>query len=474
MRILNLLCCITLMGISQVFYAQNLQQVNNAVEYTNETLHGMFIIHRLLEMDNQEINKYVDLDSYKVNKYSNSDVPVDIFEDPNEEYYQRNSPNKIYKQIQLPANSEMLQAIKRMNGICTETNTHRHTLSNYISKNDMSSSENLGKVYEMLQRSEQLFENYYGERAYISSLRADYANQISGGVKQRELFDIYTRLNDPINIILQNIKMNKDYDLDGHVSNFEFAIRDLESYVNGKTNRTLVKTNKHIITKAKEFVTLVRSYLASEAIPKELEQYGKFYYYHNYKLLHKTNHSGLGMIDQMNEFLRKSNSPYPMFLEVPHYFKVIYPKRKEKVSRLAETPKISSNTEEVTPVAVVNEIPEVFEERQVVSSDHTVYSKSTELTVELYDHLLLDGDIVSMSFNGEWVLQNHSLEAEPKKLKLKLNPSGKNYLLLHAENLGRRPPNTIGLSYIAPEGGRKKILLRSDLEKSELIEIIVQ
>lgn len=163
-----------------------------------------------------------------------------------------------------------------------------------------------------------------------------------------------------------------------------------------------------------------------------------------------------------------------MFLEIPHYFKVIYPERKEKVSILAEVPEVETSTEAATPVAVVSEIPTVFEEREVIASDHTVYTDKTELTVNLYDHLLLDGDIVSISFNGEWVLQNHSLEASPKKLKLKLNPNGKNYLLLHAENLGRRPPNTIGISYLAPGGGREKILLRSDLEKSELIEIIVQ
>jgi len=462
------------MGYSSLFVAQDLKQVNKAVEYTNESIHGMFIIHRLLELNNQDINKYVDLESYKLNDFGNGDLPKDIFEDPKSEFYRRSSPNTIFKEINLPASSEMMQTLMRIKNICTEINGLRFSVADYISTNDMNSPEKLGKVYEMLQRCEQLYENYYGERAYISSLRADYANQVSGGAKQKELFDIYTRLYDPINIILRNIKMNKDYDLDGHMRNFESAKKDLAIYMRSKSNERLLEANKGIVQKADDIITQVEAYLANTSLPKEQSQYGKFYYYHNYKLLHKTNHSGLGMINQMNEFIRASNSPYPMFLEMPHYYKVIYPKRKEKVSILAETPEISSSTEAPTPVAVVTEIPKVFEEREVVSSDHTIYIDKAEITLELYDHLLLDGDIVSLSFNGEWVLQNHSLEAEPKKLKLKLNPNGKNYLLLHAENLGRRPPNTIGLSYLAPKGGRKEILLRSDLEKSELIEIIVQ
>ncbi len=462
-----MICAISVNG-------QNLKQINNVVEYTNETVHGMFIIHRLLELNNQDINKYVDLEGYKLNAFGNSDLPKDIFEDPKLEFYRRVAPNTIYKSIQLPANSEFSKTVKRINGICSQINGLRFSVADYISSNDLNSPDKLGAVYEMLQKCEQLYENYYGERAYISSLRADYVNAVSGGAKQKELFNIYSRLYEPLNIILYDMKKNKDYDLEGHIRNFESAISELEIYVRSKTNKRLVKSNTNVIKKAKDILSLIRSYVSSSSIPVEHTLYGKFYYYHNYKILHKANYSGIGMLYEMNEFLRASNSPYPMFLEIPHYYKVIYPERKEKVSILSEAPQIKTNTETVIPEAVVMEIPKVYEEREVIASDYTVYTNKTELEVELYDHLLLDGDIVSLSFNGEWVLRNHSLEAEPKKLKLTLNPNGKNYLLLHAENLGRRPPNTIGLSYLAPEGGRKKILLRSDLEKSELIEIIVQ
>jgi len=448
-RIIAASLCLVMSALSM--HGQGIKQINNVVEYTNETIHGMFIIHRLLELNNQDINKYVDLEGYKLNAFGNGDLPKDIFEDPELEFYRRIAP-----------------------AICTEINGLRFSVADFISNNDLNSPEKLGQVYEMLQRCEQLYEKYYGERAYISSLRADYARKVVGGVKQKRLYDIYTKLYDPLNIILQDVKKNKDYDLDGHVRNFTAAISELEAYVATKTNSKLVKTNGNVIKKAKDILALINTYLANSEIPVEHKLYGKFYYYHNYKLLHKINYSGIGMLYEMNEFMKTSNSPYPMFLEIPHYFKVLYPERKEKVSILAEAPKIKSTEEKEAPQVTVSEIPTVFEEREVVSSDYTVYTDKTELTVELYDHLLLDGDIVSISFNGEWVLQNHSLEAEPKKLKLTLNPQGKNYLLLHAENLGRRPPNTIGLSYLAPRGGRKKILLRSDLEKSELIEIIVQ
>jgi hypothetical protein len=57
-------------------------------------------------------------------------------------------------------------------------------------------------------------------------------------------------------------------------------------------------------------------------------------------------------------------------------------------------------------------------------------------------------------------------------MKLQLNPVGRNYLLLHADNVGKRPPNTMALSYVF-RGDKKEIVLKSDNDFSELIEIVI-
>ena len=57
-----------------------------------------------------------------------------------------------------------------------------------------------------------------------------------------------------------------------------------------------------------------------------------------------------------------------------------------------------------------------------------------------------------------------------KKSKIATQPTGQNFLLLHAYNVGKRPPNTIGVKY-KYRGETKEIILKSDYNTSELIEI---
>lgn len=70
----------------------------------------------------------------------------------------------------------------------------------------------------------------------------------------------------------------------------------------------------------------------------------------------------------------------------------------------------------------------------------------------------------------KWVLRKQLLKNEPYELKLRLNDSGRNYLVLHAENIGKRPPNTMALKYTY-RGKEHEIILNSDMQQSELIEI---
>ena len=64
-----------------------IQALNNYASFVNESIHGMVIVHRLLENYNQELNKYVDLEGYQINNFGNSDLPRNIFEDPDDWFY---------------------------------------------------------------------------------------------------------------------------------------------------------------------------------------------------------------------------------------------------------------------------------------------------------------------------------------------------------------------------------------------------
>ena len=91
----------------------------------------------------------------------------------------------------------------------------------------------------------------------------------------------------------------------------------------------------------------------------------------------------------------------------------------------------------------------------------------------MYDHKIVDKDVVSLSYNGEWIVEKFQISEKPYNFKLKLNGEGKNFLLLHADDMGRQPPATIALSY-KYKGKKELIILNSDTKKSEVIEIVLQ
>lgn len=70
-----------------------------------------------------------------------------------------------------------------------------------------------------------------------------------------------------------------------------------------------------------------------------------------------------------------------------------------------------------------------------------------EFTAYIWDANKEDGDVVSLQYNGEWLLQDYSLKNAKRPIKIKLVPGGDNRLILYAENVGSIPPNTCALTF---------------------------
>lgn len=107
---------------------------------------------------------------------------------------------------------------------------------------------------------------------------------------------------------------------------------------------------------------------------------------------------------------------------------------------------------------------ELFLDRKIKKQrDLTVNSPKVELWV--YDNRKVDGDTVSVSLNGEWVIRNRLITQTPIKVDIRLKRDFDNHLILYAENLGRRPPNTAAIA-IVDKSKEHRFTLRSDLDKS--------
>jgi hypothetical protein len=102
----------------------------------------------------------------------------------------------------------------------------------------------------------------------------------------------------------------------------------------------------------------------------------------------------------------------------------------------------------------------------------TIEIDSSSFTVDLYDNGEIDGDSISLFFNGKLLLSHKRLTDKAIRLTLKIDENQSvNELIMYAENLGTIPPNT-ALMVINDMENRYEVRISSDLQKSGVIRFI--
>ncbi len=103
-----------------------------------------------------------------------------------------------------------------------------------------------------------------------------------------------------------------------------------------------------------------------------------------------------------------------------------------------------------------------------VQRSQKIRVKTDVLEFVVWDEEYVDGDTISLYFNGNWLLKGYALTASEKRIKVKIDPNIDNYLILHAHNEGTKPPNTVALRVF--DGVReRKITLMSSMRVSDAI-----
>lgn len=124
--------------------------------------------------------------------------------------------------------------------------------------------------------------------------------------------------------------------------------------------------------------------------------------------------------------------------------------------------------EEYLEKPVVVEKPKTLENRTIVGKNK-IKVKSRNITLEIWDQGLEDGDIISLNYNNRWILENYTTTKRKKSIDITLDGKD-NYLILHAINLGSSPPNTVAL--VIKDGKKThKTFLNSNMKASDSIEI---
>lgn len=471
--------------------------INKQILYANESIHGSLVLHRIYESFNQDINKYVDLPSYDLNNYGNQDLPDDIFEDPERWFYQQ-SPLSIYQDIQKENSSADLWRstngiVKNINTLTELLNRDRKEIEQIINSENLNQLTTIQKVYGRLETVVGYYDSF---ESYVVSLERNinkeaFNNNLPEKKKQvyRALLEIHLDIKKAIRQIgddNQSGVINVLSKIDKEKNWLKTCISELSSV---KEKQELAVIMESIV----DVYDYLDEYLNNSKVPEEYSLFGKGYYYQNVLLLTKINRYGNGYVPELNNFFARNNWSVLHFIEEPHFLKIIYPELTPK-DLLAKPIPEEITLEELKndKLAVTNKIippkappvdsfflksgtkkEEKLEPKRppvVITGSHVLYVDSLEFEIELYDHLIKDGDRVSINVNGEWVFNDISLEKEPQRIKLRIKADEENYIMVQAINIGWRPPNTVGLRYRS-NGRVENFLLKTDLNSTELVQI---
>ncbi len=465
MNITKFLAILLIVGMSfstmaQASQTEQVKALNNYVQFTNESIHGLLIVHRLLENFNQEVNKYVDLQNDQLNFYGNSDLPKEIFVDPDNWFYEK-SPydwyNVAVKESSNLATSDAILlngSLEKLKAVIDEINTIRFEIEDLIATNDLSLTQNQAKIYIKLERCVDLFDNFYaGKEALFSDLNTVHAKNITiKDTKFNTQIAGFKNIHQTIESIMESLHFGMTREIPDLNTNLKVQISALQA--------TPIR-NRHydaVLTAAIEIQNFTQKFIDIPDFQEKYALYGKAYFYHNVELASSFNRYGSGLVKNINAFIALANPTQLSVIEEPHYYKVIYPKKEINIP----------NQEKI-----IKALPAKLDNRNVVVRQQKIAVDEKKLLLEIYDNKQEDGDIISLNFNGNWIVKDRTLEKRPMKILVDLNEEGENYLILHAKNLGDVPPNTIAVRYYF-QGVRKTIVLNSDLDESEMIRLEYQ
>lgn len=171
---------------------------------------------------------------------------------------------------------------------------------------------------------------------------------------------------------------------------------------------------------------------------------------------------------------RPANKPQPKINKTPQP-----PLVKNNSTIKKQTPAIEKKDTVVHQPVTVNK-PAPKKEEKAVASDikfekrinsilKTIPIKNETFTVDFYDNGEIDGDSISVFFNGKLMLSHKRLSDKPISLTLTVDPNREvNELVMYAENLGTIPPNT-ALMIVHDGDNRYESRIESDLGRNGTI-----
>jgi len=126
-------------------------------------------------------------------------------------------------------------------------------------------------------------------------------------------------------------------------------------------------------------------------------------------------------------------------------------------------------TKEVVQTREAVAQPYEQENRRTIKLQRVLEVKSNTIRIKVWDNGTVDGDVATLYLNGERILHKYRVSKRRIAIPVTLQQAD-NFLVLHAEDLGDIPPNTVAVS--VDDGEREQIIVvSSDLEESGALMI---
>lgn len=182
----------------------------------------------------------------------------------------------------------------------------------------------------------------------------------------------------------------------------------------------------------------------------------------------------LGIQPPKNEIVKKSGGKKPTPKTKPHTHEKPTPKI-EPEPEVEQTVVVKQEEKKILekidiPIPAINaEKRFEYRRKDIVK---TIKISESKFKLEFYDNGEIDGDSISVFYNGKLVLSNQRLSDKPVSITLPIDKNSKeNIVTMYADNLGSIPPNTAVM--IVRDGSKTyEVRLESDLKKSASVIFI--
>ena len=419
---------------------KELDVLNTYVDFMNECVHGLTVAQIIFVNYNQDLNNYVDLASHKLNSHiTNKEMGASIFDNPDintqDDKVSALKLSEITKQksgaLDRKVAFSLNEFVSQIVGNLNKLNALRFEVENVISSSDLTQKENVYKAYEMLEKAAVYFENY-------SHLHDQLARTLRRQVKYkyRPMDNIFFEIHSASLLLLKELSKENYSKLPNLLRRMRGALDNFSSQ-----NLALSAADKGTAADFSKQVDGMLNFVSktkdAAAIPQNFEQYGKNYYIHNHSLLSYFNSISPGFVSKMNSMLEASNESSLQYDDRPIMFKVIYPEKMEEIESIATKNVINSDA---YPLDLKLKMDEGEKKTLPVPVD-------PYLELVIYDPNMKDRDTISLTVNGEKLLEGYELDFTEKEFKLPAEGVSTFNIELKAHNTGIIAPNTIGFKY---------------------------